>query len=82
VDVRGGVSYVCLVTTGEKGATATPTRVTTGADIDEWIAITSGNLAPDTMVVTRGNERVLFPGPVEITNAAAVESSPRAPTSK
>jgi multidrug efflux pump subunit AcrA (membrane-fusion protein) len=68
VDVRQGVSYVCTVTTTDKISTATPMPVTTGADIDEWIAITSGNVAPETLVITRGNERVLFPGPVEISN--------------
>jgi len=65
---REGVSYVCMVTPGrEEGSLmAVPLPVTTGVDIGVWIAVTSGNLAPNTRVVTRGNENILFPSPIVI----------------
>ena len=68
VDVRRGTPCVCVVAPTEQGTMAMPTSVTTGADIDDWIAITSGNIAPGTLVVVRGNERILFPSPVQVTN--------------
>lgn len=71
VNVRHGTPTVCVITPGEQGPMATPVSVTTGADIEDWIAITSGNVAPDAQVVVRGNERIDFPTPVLITNAAS-----------
>jgi len=68
VDVRQGTSCVCVVTPTGQGIMAMPTSVTTGADVDDWIAITSGNIAPGALVVVRGNERILFPSPVQVTN--------------
>ena len=79
LDMRHGVPYVCVVMSTERGTMATPMPVTAGADIEDWIAITSGDLAPDALVVVRGNERLLFPMPVEVTNMEmpAVDAPPR-----
>jgi RND family efflux transporter MFP subunit len=65
---REGVEYVSMVAPGrEEGSLmAIPMPVTTGVDIGDWIAVTSGNLAPNMQVVTRGNESILFPSPIEI----------------
>lgn len=68
VVTRNGVEYVCMVTPGkqEDSPMAVPVPVTTGLDINDWIAVTSGNLPPGMQVVTRGNENILFPSPVVI----------------
>ncbi len=43
--------------------------VTLGADIRDWIAITSGNVEPQMLVITHGCEAMLpFPMPVEIVD--------------
>jgi len=65
---RDGVDYVSMVTPGrEEGSLlAVPIPVTTGVDIGDWIAVTSGNLGPGMRVVTRGNESILFPSPIVI----------------
>ena len=68
VVTRDGVEYVCMITPGQEEGSlmAIPMPVTTGVDINDWIAVTSGNLAPGMQVVTRGNENILFPSPVVI----------------
>ena len=51
--------------------------VTTGADIGDWTAVTSGNVKPGMEVVIRGTERLFpFPSPVRIVDehGTAVES--------
>ncbi|MCP4590580.1 MAG: efflux RND transporter periplasmic adaptor subunit [bacterium] len=78
VDVRGGTAHVCVVMPTEQGLTAIPTAVTTGADIDDWIAVTSGNVAPGTQVVVRGNERISFPTPVEFSGEESPDTPPPA----
>ncbi len=85
---RNGVEYVSMVVPGkEEGSLmAIPTSVTTGIDMDDWIAITSGNLAPDTKVVTTGNESIMFPSPVVVVAparpgaASAVATEPTSST--
>lgn len=63
---RDGIAYVGLVIPGERGGKAgVLAPVTTGADVGDWIAITSNNLGPGTEVITRGNER-MFPFPSAI----------------
>ncbi|MFH0981054.1 MAG: efflux RND transporter periplasmic adaptor subunit [Planctomycetota bacterium] len=78
VDLRHGTAYVCVVMTTEQGTLAMPMPVNVGSDIDQWIAITSGNLAPGMLVVVRGNERILFPSPVEVTNLDLAGPAPTA----
>jgi multidrug efflux pump subunit AcrA (membrane-fusion protein) len=75
VDMRQGTPHVCVVTTTGQGTTATPMPVTTGADIDDWIAIVSDNVAPDALVVVRGNEMLFFPSPVEVSNPDALTAA-------
>jgi len=67
---REGTSYVALAQSGEGGATmGMLVPVTVGASTSEWIAITSGNIQPGMVVLTRGNERMLpFPMPIEIVD--------------
>ncbi|KAA0223743.1 MAG: efflux RND transporter periplasmic adaptor subunit [Planctomycetota bacterium] len=62
---RDGVDYVTLIVPGrEGGVMGMPTPVTTGLGVEEWITITSGNIAPGAQVASRGNERIAFPMPV------------------
>ena len=81
---RNGVEYASMVTPGrEEGSLmAVPVPVTTGVDIGDWIAVTSGNLGPGMRVVTRGNESILFPSPIVIVEhggeAANVSAAPAA----
>jgi multidrug efflux pump subunit AcrA (membrane-fusion protein) len=72
VVTRNGVDYVSMVTEDEQAGAlmAIPVPVTTGVDIPDekrdWIAVTSGNLAPGMRVVTKGNENIQFPSPIQI----------------
>ncbi|HUU85372.1 MAG TPA: efflux RND transporter periplasmic adaptor subunit [Phycisphaerae bacterium] len=68
VVTRTGVEYVCMVAPGREqdSLMAMPMPVTTGVDIGDWIAVTSGNLVPGMRIVTQGNENILFPSPVVI----------------
>ncbi len=68
--VMGGVEYVGLVMPGQHGGTNGFLKpVTTGKDINDWIAITSNNLTAGMDVVIRGNERLLpFPAPVRVVD--------------
>ncbi len=69
---RDGVTYIGIVMPGREGGSAAMLRaVTLGADVGEWIAITSGNLRPGSRIVTRGTERILpFPNKVVIVDEA------------
>ena len=87
VVTRAGVDYVAMVAPGQQAGAlmAIPMPVTTGVDIGDWIAITSGNLAPGMQVVTKGNENIMFPTPIMIaepddpTAGAAAAATPDAP---
>ena len=67
---RDGVFYVATVVPGRQGGlNGLAQPVTLGAETDEWIAITSGNLEPGRTVIIRGNERMApFPMPIEIVD--------------
>lgn len=67
---REGVRYVgVVVPDGQGGVSGLLTAVTTGADIGDWIAITSGNIRPGGQVIIRGNEGLFpFPSPVRIVD--------------
>lgn len=66
---RDGVRYVALVIPGEHGMMGMLSPITTGADVGEWIAVTSGNLQAGMAVIVRGNERMFpFPSPVRIVD--------------
>lgn len=67
---RGGTTYVATVTSAQGGEpTGKLLPVTLGADIRDWIAITSGNVEPQMLVITHGCEAMLpFPVPVEIVD--------------
>ncbi len=54
VVTRDGMDFVAMVVPGQEEGSlmAIPSPVTTGVDIGDWIAITSGNLAPGMQVVT------------------------------
>jgi RND family efflux transporter MFP subunit len=81
--VRQGVAYVGLVMPDpQMGTVAVLSPVTFGADVGDWIAITSDNLQPGKRVVVRGNERLFpFPAPVRIVDESGtpVEQSKEAP---
>jgi len=63
---RGGAEFVAVLVPGPAGAQmAIPTPVQTGAESDGWVAVTSGNMVAGTPVVVRGNEKILFPTPVQ-----------------
>jgi len=63
--MRDGVNYVTLVAPGGEGALmGVPVAVTTGASVEDWIALTSDNVPDGSHVVIRGNERVFMPMPV------------------
>jgi hypothetical protein len=83
VTMRDGVEFVCMVAPGQQEGSlvAIPMPVTTGVDVDEWIAVTSGNLAPGMQVVTNGNENILLPSPIEIVKPPGqiAEAAPTPP---
>ncbi len=83
VVMRGGVEFVCMVSPGrEQGSLmAIPVPVTTGVDVGDWIAVTSGNLAPGMQVVVKGNELILFPSPIQIVQplGAVADADPAEP---
>lgn len=66
---HGGVTYVAVITQGKEGPSAMPIAVTLGSDAGEWVAITSGNIKPGTEVAIHGNERLVFPQPVQIVRS-------------
>ncbi len=67
---KQGVIYVALVMPGNNGGMAgVLSPVTVGADVGDWIAITSANIRPGMQVITRGTERFLpFPTPIQIVD--------------
>ncbi len=69
VVIKHGTANVWRVEESQRGAMATPTAVTLGAEFDEWIAITSGNVEPGMLVAVRGNEALMpFPSPVIVVD--------------
>ena len=67
---RDGTTYVATVASDRGGKPMGKLLpVTLGADIRDWIAITSGNVDPQMLVITHGCEGMLpFPMPVEIVD--------------
>ena len=67
---RAGIVYVATVTPGPSGGSVGMLlSVTVGVDVGDWIAVTSGNVAVGTPVITRGNEGIMpFPTPVQIVD--------------
>jgi RND family efflux transporter MFP subunit len=73
---RHGLDYVAVVTPGPHGGLmASPMPVRLGAQVADWVAITSGELAPGMQVVIRGNENIQFPTPVEPVTMDAFQSA-------
>lgn len=68
---RDGTAYLAKLSQARSGdPVGILMPVTLGADIGDWIAITSNNLDAGTPVITRGTERILpFPTPVEVVDA-------------
>jgi multidrug efflux pump subunit AcrA (membrane-fusion protein) len=67
---RDGIVYVALLTRDDRGGIAgVLSPVTLGADLGEWVAISSGNVKSGAQVLTRGTERILpFPTPVVVVD--------------
>ncbi len=67
---RDGRFYVATVQPGRRGGLTGMLRpVTVGVGTADWIAITSGTVAPGTTVIVRGTERMApFPMPVEVVD--------------
>ncbi|UCE60165.1 MAG: efflux RND transporter periplasmic adaptor subunit [Phycisphaerales bacterium] len=67
---RDGVANVAMVVPGEHGGmVGFLVGVTVGADVGDWIAVTSGTIQPGFQVVTRGNENIPpFPTPVVVVD--------------
>lgn len=67
---RDGGTYVAMLIRQHKGGmSGILAPVTVGADVGDWIVVTSGNVRPGTQVITRGTERILpFPTPVEVVD--------------
>ncbi|MCB9865928.1 MAG: efflux RND transporter periplasmic adaptor subunit [Phycisphaerales bacterium] len=78
IDARGQIQ-VAMIMPGAQGKMAMPTFVTIGADADEWVAITSGNIPPGTEVATYGNEQLVYPQPVQVVETRAEVDAPPAP---
>ncbi len=58
---------------GPEDMMAFPMTVTLGAEVGEWVAITSGNVSPGMMVVVRGNEQLMpFPAKVVVVEGGAL----------
>ncbi len=58
---------------GPQGMMAFPMAVTLGAEIGDWVAITSGNVSPGMKVVVRGNEQLMpFPAKVIVVEEEAL----------
>ena len=69
-----GTSRIWMVQdAGPQGPTAFPISVTLGAEVGEWVAITSGNVHPGMRIVVRGNEQLMpFPAPVVVVEEEAL----------
>ncbi|MCH8880146.1 MAG: efflux RND transporter periplasmic adaptor subunit [Planctomycetes bacterium] len=58
---------------GPAGMMAFPMVVTLGAEVGEWVAITSGNVSPGMKVAVRGNEQLMpFPAKVIVVEEEAL----------
>ncbi len=58
---------------GPEDMMAFPMTVTLGAEVGEWVAITSGNVTPGMKVAVRGNERLMpFPAKVVVVEEEAL----------
>ncbi len=65
---------------GPQGMMAFPIAVTLGAEVGEWVAITSGNVSPGMKVVVRGNEQLMpFPATVVVVEEEALTTTPSPP---
>jgi RND family efflux transporter MFP subunit len=65
---------------GPQGMMAFPMAVTLGAEVGEWVAITSGNVSPGLKVVVRGNEQLMpFPAKVVVVEEEALTTTPSPP---
>lgn len=73
---RQGTGYVVAVMETAEGVMGIPTAVTRGASVDQWVAITSGNVAPGTEIVVRGNESIMVPTPVQVVPAEQLTGLP------
>ncbi|MFQ5589600.1 MAG: efflux RND transporter periplasmic adaptor subunit [Phycisphaerae bacterium] len=75
---RGGVPSVAMIMPGRHGGmVGVLVSVTLGADVGNWIAVTSDNVPPGTKVITRGNENILpFPTPVLIVDESGTPVAP------
>lgn len=66
---RGGITYIATLAAGPNGMTGVLKPVTVGADVGNWIAITSGGVEPGLEVIVRGNESIMpFPTPVLVVD--------------
>ncbi len=74
VVLKGGTNRIWKVeAAGRAGMMAFPMAVTLGAEVGEWVAITSGNVSPGMKVVVRGNEVLMpFPASVVVVEEAAL----------
>lgn len=81
---RDGTVYVATLILGREGKRmGVLTPVTLGADVGDWIAITSNNIEKGTKTITRGTERMLpFPTPVEIVDRLGTPVETKGETSK
>ncbi len=81
---RDGIPSIAVVTPAEHGGmVGILIAVTTGADVGDWIAVTSGNVPPGTKVITHGNENILpFPTPVVIVDPSGTPVGLPGPESK
>ncbi len=75
-----GANYVAIVRPGQGGQLmAFPTPVTVGLDIENWVAVTSGNVPEGTEVAVRGNEMLtlmMAPAPVQVVDRAGATTAP------
>lgn len=73
VQIRGVDTVWMVQQKGADGAMSMPINVTLGAEIGDWVAVTSENIEPGTKIVVRGNERLMpFPMPVEVVDEPAL----------
>ncbi len=58
---------------GPQGTMAIPLSVSLGAEVGDWVAVTSGNVAAGMILVVRGNERLMpFPSKVVVVDDQAL----------
>jgi len=67
---KNGTAHVAMTMPNRQGGLSGMLMpVTTGSEVGDWIAITSGNVHPGMGVITRGNERMLpFPQAIVIVD--------------